>query len=165
MSQSGTQSTEDHDGTTVEVHHNTPHRPAAFWKEVNGAIYELRLQISLNDLDKYVRYYRKNFYPVDLKHPARDLVGIWVREHGDCHNLVFVYRYHSRHKKGYYEAYAQAYAAEHGLTDLLGVGENNEKVWAKIRAAESPLIDMVKSDSAHWYLPLDLDLEDDAEAK
>jgi hypothetical protein len=79
-----------------------------------GAVYELNLRVSWDDVENYMALYAKWFLHVDLEGKAgRKLVTVLSRELGNDRNLVFLYWYESQYKKDYYCKSARAFFEYH----------------------------------------------------
>jgi hypothetical protein len=83
-----------------------------------GAVYELRLRLAWDDVDKYLSQYARWYLPVDQdKTSGRKLISVVLRETGDQYNLAFTYWYESAYKEDYYCQYTKAFFRLHGSAE------------------------------------------------
>jgi hypothetical protein len=83
-----------------------------------GAVYELKLRVSWEDVAGYLDNYARWYLPVDQsKDSGRKLLTVLTREHGDHYNLVFLYWYESAQKLNYYCKYRKAFFKIHATNE------------------------------------------------
>jgi hypothetical protein len=111
-----------------EQAHGSSKNLAPPWAIEPGAVYELKLRMSWDNVDLYLREYAKWYLPVDqFECPCtykdqgscektgsgRKLLSVLSRDIGDQYNVVFIYRYESAYKEDYYCKYSKAFFQYH----------------------------------------------------